>query len=95
MDTKTWAVFGDFTYDFTPQWSVSLGGRYTKDERRANVFRQKLILAARPCSAARRLRRRRTARAGTSNFHGSRDRRGVHPARLDQLQADTRTTTSI
>jgi iron complex outermembrane receptor protein len=24
--TKTWAVFGDFTYDLSPQWALSLGG---------------------------------------------------------------------
>ena len=39
VDTKTWAVFADLTYDFTPQWSVSLGGRYTNDKRHAKVFR--------------------------------------------------------
>ena len=40
VDTKTWAIFGDFTYDITDQWSVSLGGRYTSDKRHAKVFRQ-------------------------------------------------------
>jgi iron complex outermembrane receptor protein len=29
MSTKTWAAFGDFTFDFTEQLSLSLGGRYT------------------------------------------------------------------
>ena len=48
VKTKTWAVFGDLTYDFTPQWSVSLGGRYTNDERRAHVFRETLILGGSP-----------------------------------------------
>jgi iron complex outermembrane receptor protein len=48
VDTKTWAVFGDFTYDFTPQLSVSLGGRYTNDKRHAKVFRQNLILGGSP-----------------------------------------------
>src|SRR5262249_61129584 len=40
VKTKTWAAFGDFTYDFSPQWSVSLGGRYTNDKRHAKVLRQ-------------------------------------------------------
>jgi iron complex outermembrane receptor protein len=38
--TETFAVFGDFTYDFTDQFSVSAGGRYTWDRRHAIVFRQ-------------------------------------------------------
>src|SRR5262249_29610379 len=48
VDTKTWAVFGDFTYDFSEQWSVSLGGRYTNDKRHAKVFRANLLLGGAP-----------------------------------------------
>ncbi len=48
VDTKTWAVFGDFTYDISPQFSVSVGGRYTNDRRHARVFRQNLILGGSP-----------------------------------------------
>jgi iron complex outermembrane receptor protein len=48
VDTKTWAIFGDFTYDFTPKWSLSLGGRYTNDKRHAKVFRQSYILGGSP-----------------------------------------------
>ena len=48
VKTKTWAVFGDFTYDITDQFSVSAGGRYTNDKRRARVFRQNLILGGSP-----------------------------------------------
>ena len=48
VDTKTWAIFGDLTYDFSPQWSVSVGGRYTNDKRHAQVFRQNLILGGSP-----------------------------------------------
>ncbi len=33
VDTRTWSVFGDFTYDLTDRLAVSLGGRYTEDER--------------------------------------------------------------
>lgn len=44
VDTKTWAIFGDFTYDITDQWSVSVGGRYTSDKRHAEVFRANYIL---------------------------------------------------
>jgi iron complex outermembrane recepter protein len=43
VDTETYAVFGDFTYDFSDQFSVSLGGRYTWDERTANILRQNYL----------------------------------------------------
>jgi iron complex outermembrane receptor protein len=37
--TETESFYGDFTYDFTPQFSLSLGGRYTWDERNSHVFK--------------------------------------------------------
>ena len=43
VDTETYAVFGDFTYDFTEQFSLSVGGRYTWDERSANILRQNYV----------------------------------------------------
>jgi iron complex outermembrane recepter protein len=43
VDTETYAVFGDFTYDFSEQFSVSVGGRYTWDERTANILRQNYL----------------------------------------------------
>ena len=46
--THTWAMFGDFTYDFTDQFSVSLGGRYTTDQRKARVLRQSYINGGQP-----------------------------------------------
>ena len=48
VDTKTWAVFGDFTYDISEQWSVSLGGRYTNDKRHAKIFRANLFNGGAP-----------------------------------------------
>jgi iron complex outermembrane recepter protein len=48
VDTKTWAIFGDFSYDVTSQISVSAGLRYTSDKRHARVFRQNLILGGSP-----------------------------------------------
>ncbi|OBV11294.1 TonB-dependent receptor [Erythrobacter dokdonensis] len=39
VDTKTWSVFGDFTYDLTDTISVSVGGRYTNDKRSSRVLR--------------------------------------------------------
>ena len=43
VDTNTTAVFADFTYDLTEQFSVSAGGRYTWDERSSDILRQVFI----------------------------------------------------
>jgi iron complex outermembrane receptor protein len=43
VDTDTWSLFADFTYQLNDQWDVSLGGRYTSDERSSRVLRQTLI----------------------------------------------------
>ncbi|HEY9092085.1 TonB-dependent receptor [Parasphingorhabdus sp.] len=43
VDTKTWSIFGDFTYDFTDQLSVSVGGRYTSDKRSARILRTTFV----------------------------------------------------
>jgi len=43
VDTRTWSIFGDFTYNFTDQWGLSVGGRYTKDKRTSRVLRQTMI----------------------------------------------------
>lgn len=39
MNTLSTSAFADFTYDFTDQWSVSLGGRYTEDQKTGTVTR--------------------------------------------------------
>lgn len=43
VDTKTWSIFGDVTYDVSEQISLSVGGRYTSDKRRSTVLRETLI----------------------------------------------------
>ncbi len=43
VDTETWSVFGDFTFDITDQISISAGGRYTYDRRDARILRQTFI----------------------------------------------------
>lgn len=40
VDTETWSIFGDFTFDITEQWSVSVGGRFTHDRRTSQVLRE-------------------------------------------------------
>lgn len=41
--TETSSFFGDFTYDFTPQISLSLGGRYTIDKRGSKIFKASFL----------------------------------------------------
>jgi iron complex outermembrane receptor protein len=43
IGTETAAGFADFTYDFTDQLSLSLGGRYTWDQRDGYVLRQNYL----------------------------------------------------
>ena len=43
VDTETFAIFSDVTLDFTDQLSLALGGRYTWDERKANILRQNYL----------------------------------------------------
>jgi iron complex outermembrane receptor protein len=37
--TETSSIYGDFTYDFTPQISLSVGGRYTWDQRKSYIYK--------------------------------------------------------
>jgi iron complex outermembrane receptor protein len=46
--TKTWAAFADLTYNFSEQWSASVGGRFTNDKRHAKVFRANLLNGGAP-----------------------------------------------
>ena len=43
VDTETMAAFADFTFDLTDQFSLSVGGRYTWDERSAKILRQNYL----------------------------------------------------
>ncbi|MGY4395146.1 iron complex outermembrane receptor protein [Sphingomonas sp. UYAg733] len=38
--TETISFYGDFTYDFTDWVSLTLGGRYTNDQRKSRVLKQ-------------------------------------------------------
>src|SRR3546814_4607230 len=41
--TETSSFYGDFTYDLTDQLSISLGGRYTWDERKSHIVKQNKV----------------------------------------------------
>jgi iron complex outermembrane receptor protein len=79
VKTRTWAMFGDFTYDFTPLWSVSLGGRYTGDERRAHILRQTLVGGGQPALGGSNGFGVGTVIATTSDFSGKRKDKAFTP----------------
>ena len=47
VDTKSFSIFGDFSYDLTDRLHLSLGGRYTRDDKDASVLRQFYLGATR------------------------------------------------
>ncbi|MCH8522873.1 TonB-dependent receptor [Glycocaulis sp.] len=66
VETDTWSIFADFTYDLTPEWSLSVGGRYTHDERSSRVLRRTYIGGFSECFGGSP-----TLIATTSDFQGS------------------------
>jgi iron complex outermembrane receptor protein len=43
FDTRAWAAYADVSFELTDQWSASVGGRYTNDERIAWVRRETFL----------------------------------------------------
>jgi iron complex outermembrane receptor protein len=74
--TKTWAAFADLTYDFSPQWSASIGGRFTNDKRHAQVFRANLLGGGAP-------------ELGGSNGFGAGTQLGAPTSSFDGKRKDT------
>jgi iron complex outermembrane recepter protein len=66
VNTETWSVFGDFTYDLSDTISVSLGGRYTNDKRTSQVLRTTFLGGFSNLFGGTGV-----AAAVTSNFNGS------------------------
>jgi iron complex outermembrane receptor protein len=66
VNTKTWSVFGDFTYDLTDTISISAGGRYTNDKRTSQVLRTTFLGGFSNLFGGTGV-----AAAVTSNFNGS------------------------
>ena len=81
VKTKTWAAFTDLTYNFSPQWALSLGARYTWDNRHAHVFRRNLILGGSPQLGGEPPFDATGVQLGppTSDFTGSRTDKAVTP----------------
>ncbi len=69
VDTDTFAVFGDFTYKLSEQFSLSVGGRYTWDKRTASILRQNYLGGGSPVFGGAGV----ASGAPSTNFRGSRD----------------------
>jgi iron complex outermembrane receptor protein len=66
VSTETWSVFADFTYDISDQFSLTLGGRYTDDQRTAQVLRTTFLFGYSPTFGGNGV-----PIAVTSNFNGT------------------------
>jgi iron complex outermembrane receptor protein len=84
VDTKTWAAFADFTFKFTDQLSLSLGGRYTHDERDATVIRANYLNGPSPALGGAGVQ----LNALTSNFHGMKTFKEFTPRASLSFQPD-------
>jgi len=40
VDTNTWSLFANFDYQINDEWALTLGARYTEDERTSRVLRR-------------------------------------------------------
>ena len=89
VDTKTWAGFADLTYNFSPQWSVSVGGRYTNDHRHAHVLRQSRVGGGQPGLGGVDGFDVGTVIATTSDFTGSRTDTAFTPRASVSFKPDT------
>lgn len=68
VNTETWSIFGDFTYDITDRLHLTLGARYTEDTRTSQVLRRTYIGGFSEYFGGTP-----TLIATTSNFNGSAD----------------------
>ncbi|HNP36634.1 MAG TPA: TonB-dependent receptor [Woeseiaceae bacterium] len=66
VDTSTWSVYADYSWDFSEAWSVALGGRYTSDERDSRVLRRTFAGGISPVFGGSAV-----VIATTSDFNGS------------------------
>ncbi|WP_262695386.1 TonB-dependent receptor [Kordiimonas aquimaris] len=80
VDTKTWSVFGDFTFDISDvlntdtKVELNIGGRYTSDKRTSNILRRTFIGGLSETFGGTA-----TQIATTSDFNGSRTYKDFNP----------------
>ncbi|MDR7155156.1 iron complex outermembrane receptor protein [Sphingobium xenophagum] len=75
VDTETYAIFGDFTFDITEKLSLSAGGRYTWDKRRADILRQNYLGGGSPLFGGAGV----AFGAPSTNFNGEREYKKFTP----------------
>ena len=51
VDTRSYAIFGDFDFDLSHRWRLSLGGRWTRDEKKGTVFKANYLGLGSPISS--------------------------------------------
>ena len=88
VDTKSWSVFGDLTFDLENILGVqgvelALGGRYTSDKRSSTVLRQTFIGGNTPPFGGTTS----TLIATTSDFQGEENVYGFQSARILVLES--------
>ncbi len=83
VDTETWSVFADFTYDLSDTVSLSLGGRYTSDERSSRVLRRSFTGGFSPTFGGSAV-----VFATTSDFNGSEEWIDFSPRGVGELAAN-------
>jgi iron complex outermembrane receptor protein len=88
VNTKTWAVYGDFTYDITSQIQLSVGGRYTNDRRQATVIRANYLNGPSPALGGNGVQ----LGALTSNFRGQQTFTEFTPRASISFQPDDNNT---
>ncbi len=50
VDTRSYAVFGDFDFSLGDRWRLELGGRWTRDEKEGTVFKANYLGLGSPIS---------------------------------------------
>ncbi len=68
VQTDSWSLFADFSYDLSDQLSLSVGGRYTSDERSSRVLRRTYAGGISPIFGGTGV-----VIATTSDFNGSKE----------------------
>ena len=79
VHTNTWAAFADLTYNFSPQWALSLGGRWTDDKRTAYILAQTRLFGGQPGLGGSNGFGIGTVIGTTTNFTGSRTDKAFTP----------------
>ncbi len=79
VHTKTWAAFTDLTYNFSDQWALSLGGRWTDDQRAAYILAQTRLNGGQPGLGGAYGYGVGSVLSTTTNFNGTRTDKAFTP----------------